>query len=508
MVASLIAAQIASCGGGGSSGSTSSLPPPSIASLPAVQLSATSPFTAGCAGTAPSGRLYVNAEVEPTAAVNPINPTNIVVAWQQDRWSDGGAQGIVTAASFDTGHTWTRAIPSFSRCAGGSAANGGDYARASDPWLTFAPDGTAYLLSLTFTGNALAAGSTTAMLVARSADGGATWSGPIALIRDTVNFFNDKGSITADRFDSRYVYAVWDRLVANNSGSTFFARTVDGGASWDVAHVIYDPGPNNQTIGNVLLSLPGGVLLVIFTELDTAPTGVTGVIKVMRSTDHGGSWSAPALIAAELPVGTRDPSTGTPVRDGSDLPSAAIDRSGTVYIVWQDSRFSNGQRDAIVLSSSLDKGTTWSQPVRVNGGPAAAAFVPCVAVRDDGLVGVTYYDFRNNAPGRRAFTADYWLATSLDGITWHETHVNGPFSLSNAPFAEGLFLGDYQALVSSGSDLLPVFAISGAAPANPSDLFVAFGSPAALAAVAAQAAPQASVNFPMVPHDGRRGTRR
>ena len=108
-----------------------------LTSLPSLRVSAASPFTSGCDGAVPTGVLYADAEVEPSVAVNPSNPTNIVAAWQQDRWSDGGSHGLVTAVSFDTGRSWSRATPAVARCAGGSSANGADYERASDPWLAF-----------------------------------------------------------------------------------------------------------------------------------------------------------------------------------------------------------------------------------------------------------------------------------------------------------------------------------------------------------------------------------
>ena len=150
-----------------------------------------------------------------------------------------------------------------------------------------------------------------------------------------------------------------------------------------------------------------------------------------------------------------------------------------MYVVWQDSRFSSSEHDAIVLSSSSDSGATWSQPVRVNGSPAASAFLPNISVRDDGVIGVSYYDLRNNVPAAGVFNADYWLATSLDGVNWTDTHVSGPFSLLNAPVAHGLFLGDYQALASAGSDFLPVFVTSSADTVDRTDVFIAFGAPAA-----------------------------
>jgi hypothetical protein len=452
-------------------------------SLPGVLVSGASPFAAGCDGAVATGTLYADAEVEPSAAVNPAAPANVIAAWQQDRWSDGGSHGLVTAASFDGGHTWTTARPMVSICAGGSAANGGHYERASDPWLTFAADGTAYLLSLSFTGGTLAAGSTSAMLVTRSTDGGLTWSLPATLIADGSSFFNDKGSITADLLDPHYVYAVWDRLdAATGGGPTYFARTADSGASWAAARSIYDPGAGNQTIGNILVGLPGGVLLVVFTELDTAGGVTTGTLKVMRSADHGDTWGTPVVVAAEHPSGTRDPESGAAVRDGGDLPSIAVDRSGAVYVAWQDASVSGGLHDGIALSRSLDGGSTWSAPVRLNGSIAVAAFIPSVRVRDDGVIGVGYYDFRSSTglAGRPA--TDYWLATSTDGVNWSDAHVKGPFSLRGAPVADGLFLGDYQALVASGSEFLPLFVATTGNAADPTDVFGAFDTATAAAA--------------------------
>lgn len=467
------------CGGGG--GSSSPPPPVVVPSLNSIRLSAASPFASGCDGVAPTGTSYENAEVEPSVALSPADPTHLVAAWQQDRWSDGGSHGLLAASSSDSGQTWSVSMPSFSRCAGGAAATGTDYERASDPWLTVAADGTVYMLSLSFSGATFAAGSSSGMLVARSTDGGATWGGPTALIADGSAFFDDKGSITADPQDSHYVYATWDRLTTTNTGPTYFARTTDSGTSWEAARSIFDPGANNQTIGNIIVCLPDSSLLLVFSEFDSQGTTVSAAIKTMRSTDHGATWAAPVLVAAEQPVGTHDPLTGAAVRDGSDLPSIAVGPDGHVHIAWQDSRFSSGQRDGIAFSSSSDNGATWSAPVEVNGATAAQAFIPTVSVRGDGVIGVGYYDFRNDHRQSGQLTTDYWLATSTDGASWHDTHVKGPFSLLGAPVAEGLFLGDYQALVASASDFLPVFVTATNDPADPTDAFIAFGSVAATA---------------------------
>ncbi len=113
---------------------------------PSTLASGPSPF-ASCTVGGP-GTVSVNSEVEPFVAVNPTDPDNVVAVYQQDRWSNGGAHGLVTAVSHDGGATWSRTFAHFSSCSGGTAANGGDYDRASDPWVTFAPNGDVYQISL------------------------------------------------------------------------------------------------------------------------------------------------------------------------------------------------------------------------------------------------------------------------------------------------------------------------------------------------------------------------
>jgi hypothetical protein len=468
---------LASCGSGnGGGGGSRNVPgPPPFTSIPLVRVSPTSTLAAGCNG-AQTGTLYLDAEVEPSVALNPTSPANLIGAWQQDRWSNGGAQGLMLGASFDGGQSWTVSSAPFSRCTGGNAGNGGDFERATDPWVTFSPNGTAYALSLSFSGGTLQPGSSSAMLVARSIDGGLTWSAPTTLIRDGDQFFNDKGTITADNTDPRFVYAVWDRLNMSSDGPIWMARTVDGGATWEPARDIYEAGLGNQTIGNQIVVLPGSALVNIFAEIDViARVGIFMSIRAIRSSDHGDTWSAPVTIAELLALGATDPDTGAPVRDGSDVPAVAVDSSGMIYVAWQDARFSDGQRDAIAISRSTDGGITWSTPVRVNADAATTAFSPTVRVRGDGVIGVTYYDFRNNTADRATLPTDYWIALSTDALTFRESHLSGPFDLDSAPDAGGLFLGDYQALASNGSDFLPFFVQTNAGGVgNRTDVFVGF----------------------------------
>ncbi|HEV7535959.1 MAG TPA: hypothetical protein VGP90_10015, partial [Acidimicrobiia bacterium] len=164
------------------------------AATPLVKVSeGASPFAPGCDRATADGTNYANSEVEVRVAVDPRNPAHAVGVWQQDRWSTGGAHGLVAAATADGVH-WSRSFAHFSRCAGGTTANGGDYPRASDPWVDFARNGDVYQTSLSVNLESV----TTAVLVSRSVDGGATWQEPVTLKRDTGSAFNDKESVTAD----------------------------------------------------------------------------------------------------------------------------------------------------------------------------------------------------------------------------------------------------------------------------------------------------------------------
>ncbi len=429
-------------------------PNPAVAVTSAQSIaSGATPFANGCDGVAANGTLYVGAEVEPFVAVDPLDPDTMVGTWQQDRWSNGSARGLVSATTRDGGRSWRSTVLPFSRCGGGNVMNGGNYGRASDPWVAYSPNGVVHAMSLSTLGN------TNAMLVSRSFDDGFSWTNPIALIIDGLGAFNDKNALTADPHDADFVYAVWDRLIdANDTGPAYFSRSTNGGASWETARPIFDPGTRNQTIGNQIVVLSNGVLLNTFNRIDNPLGGVQSArVAVMRSLDRGATWSAPVYVSDLLAVGTRDPDSGTAVRDGGIIPAIAAAPNGDAYVVWQDSRFSGGFVDGIAISRSIDGGLSWSAPTRVNALPAVPAFTPSVHVNRDGAVGVTYYDLRSNTP-TASLSTDYWLARSGNqGTTWTEARVAEAFDMNIAPFANGLFVGDYQGLVSVNGRFVPFY---------------------------------------------------
>jgi len=460
-----------------------------------VVVSGASPFD-GCLADDTSsqpGEVFRDSEVEPWVAVNPRDADHIIASWQQDRWSTGGARGLVTGVSFDGGRSWREVVvPGLTFC------SGGEFLRASDPWLTFTPRGEVYHLSLVVSRSLLdllagdADTGRSAMLVQKSLDGGRTWTEPIAIVDEDFGGLHDKNSITADPHDADFVYAVWDRLdFVAGGGPALFSRTTDGGRTWEAPRVVHDPGPDGQTVGNQILVHPDGTLIDFFTDIEVLPDPPfeRDRLGLKLSRDRGETWlpQGRAIIAAEMrpSFNLMNPDDGQPIRGGEGLFDVAVDpRRGTLYAVWQDARFDDTAHEAVALSASHDGGRTWSRPVKVNKTPDdiapldQQAFVPSVAVNAKGVVAVTYYDFRMNDDAPGALT-DYWAVTCRvrDNVACDEADeferetrlTPRSFELDNAPVARGQFLGDYVGLAAAGKNEF-VAAFSTSSSTDPADV--------------------------------------
>lgn len=458
---------------------------------PLVQVSGASPLPpfSACGNfpgiVAGRGVNFLNSEVEPWVDINPTDPSNVVALWQQDRWSNGGSRGNVAGVSLDGGVNW-RIVP----VPGQTDCTGGPFERASDPWVSFAPDGTLHQMSLVFDidppPTAPAGFGPNGMATSRSLDGGLTWSTPILIISDTdPRFLNDKNSITADPTDSNFVYAVWDRLDVDPvvgfpfKGPAYFARTVNGGVTWEPAREIFDPGLINQVIGSQIVVPPDGTVLNFFNKIiNINPDGTINPqplafrLTFLRSEDKGETWDASTggtEIAIILGRGVITPDLGVGVRDGSILFDVAVDPdNGDLFAVWQDFRFTGF--DQIAFSQSTDGGFTWTNPIKINATPAnrarpftQQAFLPSVAVADDeGTVVVTYYDFRNDVVGAQEL-ADHFMIFCEEKCdnpaSWGKEIrlTDDSFDYLQAPFANGLFLGDYVGLAAVGDEVVSFF---------------------------------------------------
>jgi hypothetical protein len=493
-----------------------------------VQVSGTSDPFANNTNDQPStqrGHLYPNSTVEPQVAVDPQNPNYAVAVWMQDRWSTGGARGLMASVTFDASDqnaSWSNPVVIPGISATSESPGNSDYLRASDPWVSIGPDGTVYISALSATlGPAIpvpadtAVKAITATLNPNSPNNPIQFGTPSNLITNVSPFpldeFDDKPSITANPNKPGYAYAVWDQLDfpsnqaaldAFHAGvaireNLFFSMTTDGGATWSAAQNVTNFQNLNSAFGNQLVVEPDGTLVDVCTIFNgsgnQAPQAGQTTLAVIRSADGGHTWSAPIIGPAVEDIGIADPNTGQHVRDGEYILDVATDpNNGNLYAVWADGRFSKFTHEDIAFSMSTDGGQTWSNPIKVNQTPTnipvgdQQAFTPSVAVAANGTVAISYYDFRNNANpalGPGSWT-DYFLVHASGNFTnpasWQGSEqplTNTSFNMENAPSAGGLFLGDYQGLSAGGSGENNFFALFGQAGTTSGTSTIGFRDP-------------------------------
>ncbi|MDH3193764.1 MAG: glycoside hydrolase, partial [Acidimicrobiia bacterium] len=396
-----------------------------------LRVSGESPFGDDCGREAAGGTLFLDSEVEPYVDVNPVDDSNIVAIWQQDRWSNGGARGNVAGVSFDGGLSWQLVL-----FGGVSECDGGEFDRASDPWVSFGPDGTLYAMHLVTDAAPPAKKpggfGRNGMMVQASRDGGITWEDPILIAEETDgDGLHDKNTLTADPTREGYAYAVWDFLdippggTINPERGTFggglgfkggslISRTTDGGMTWSQPQRLYNPGGVNQTIGNQIVVQPNGRLVNVFNEIlnfrnDDVDAQFDFNLALKYSDDAGETWlpqGRPIRFGDMIPRGLFTPTPGVyqpdavgaatldpanAVRTADAIPEVAVGPEGNLYVVWQDARFSfpgasdvTQIYDGVAFSMSTDGGFTWSTPIKVNQTPDTGplgnrqAFIPMV----------------------------------------------------------------------------------------------------------------------------------
>ena len=438
-------------------------------------ISGPSPF-AGCSKGGLDG-IFVDAEVEPSVAVDPRDPRRVIAVFQQDRFSTGAARGLVAARSADGGRTWAEVELPFSACAAGQTT---DWPRASDPWVSIGPDGRAYTIGLG-----------TGVAISTSADGGARWSPPVTLATTGGPYLMDKCTVTADPARAGVAYAVWQRYLLRANGppiesDTLLSVTRDGGRRWSEPAVVQQHVEDAGDVASVILPDPtrGRVFHLAYWQAGGVPgpgPEHLSLLRVQRSDDGGRTWTKPRRIARFRTAGARlrDPAGGRLIRPG--VASFALDRSsGSLYAVWQDSRFGPGGLDQVAFARSADGGRSWSTPRRVDTGRATLGIVPTVAAAG-GVVAVSYYAVSGS---KARSDAGFRLAVSRNGGRTFDRRAVGPaFSLGDAPLLAGdpallvppgLFLGDYTGLAVHGGTVFGVFPTANRDRDNPTDVrFVA-----------------------------------
>jgi hypothetical protein len=384
-------------------------------------------------------------EVEPHVLAS---GTTQVTAFQTGRIVNGGGTAIGWATSTDGGSTWTHGfLPGLT-----TGNGGGPYDAASDAAVAFdAKHGVWMIASLPISNTT----ATVAVVVSRSTDGGFTWDDPVNVGPKVDS--SDKNWIVCDSTSTSpfygNCYVEWDN--PDTGDGILMSTSSDGGLTWGAAKAT----ANHATgIGGQPLVQPDGTVIV--------PIETSG-ISAFTSTNGGASWSAPVAVSniqAHVDAGG--------IRSGP-LPSAAIDGSGKVYVVWEDCRFRTAcSTNDLVLSTSTD-GAHWSKATRIPIDTTTSTvdhFIPGIGI-DPATSGVTahvaihyYFYSQTKCTTATCKLGVGYISSHNGGSTWNTpVRLAGPMQLKWLPNSQnGLMVADYIATAFNNGIPHGVFAVAAA----------------------------------------------
>jgi hypothetical protein len=143
---------------------------------------------------------------------------------------------------------------------------------------------------------------------------------------------------------------------------------------------------------------PDGTVYTTVTNNPVSKGFLNNSIYVISSSDGGVTWSAPTLAVPHVLSPTYQNTTFTEgIVNSFGLGTTKVDDHWPLYIAYENEDSDGFSR--VYVTGSLDGGTTWSVPIRVNDGPDdVEALQPRVEVAPDGTVAVVFYDRRLACP--------------------------------------------------------------------------------------------------------------
>ena len=401
-------------------------------------------------------------------AVNPNNSSHIVAIWQ-----DLTTQYCETATSFDEGRTWRRhRLKAPEGFVSPPCTVGGHLAAQLDGGIAFGRGNTVYATFGSGDFNADGSERGKSILVAKSTDGGRTFSTGVVALRggDSADLSGRTPVAGPDhvlpkiavrrggpgRSDRVYVSAGSRERDPSFNGR--IEKTVmavsSGGRSWSPPRVVNPEGQSSIEASKPTLG-PDGTVHVAYrtrgrTDSGGPPGGFVpeGEVIVATSRNDGQTWegTAAAGVRGFTYEGGPDPNRFDPTfsRVGSftasTFPDLASDRSGNLFLVYGNGfeptppgqakaadHFIHPDMD-VYFQRSTDGGDSWSRPERLNGKLAVPTDLtqtrhPTVNTAPNGRVDVAWHDRRHwyrgcphtHRPCEEARLGDTYLRSSTDG---------------------------------------------------------------------------------------------
>ena len=284
------------------------------------------------------------------------------------------------------------------------------------------------------------------VIIARSQDGGATWS---RFFEATTNEMHDRAMFDVDRSADRgggsgavqdgSIYLAYDAYDANDSYVASYLQTISraGGLirNWTISTPETFWGSQLQPVSGVE---DGQVYLM---GLGSAPDGRTTYLIFHEVTGDGSLYLGKSFFPipdAGQPLGSsrRHGVNGHRIGNGAmmDIDRSATWRRGALYVLsTRNPNSSDPSRDQgdLHLSISRDGAQSWATAVIPGPAIGKTQFFPTLHVDDEGWIHVAYYQNETGAMDGGVLNASvanvYYTVSSDGGLTWAPpTMVNDP----------------------------------------------------------------------------------
>ena len=360
---------------------------------------------------------------EPSIAIDPRDPSRIVIGWRQFDTVASNFRLGGYAYSEDAGHTWT--FP--------GVLEPGVF--SSDPVLDADPEGNFYYYSL----QPDRGPDDWQCYLYKSFDGGATWP------QDVYAFGGDKAWMVIDRtggIGHGNVYFAWDRWGC--CGSRRFTRSTDGGRTFSRRVGI----PSSPEWGTISVGPDG--------EVYVAGRGFV-VAKSTKAPDPAliptFDFSVTVDLGGRLVFNAGGPNPGGLLgqawiaTDHSDGPTR-----GNVYLLASVDPSVGSDPLNVKFSRSTDGGATWSTAIRVNRDPPgtdAWQWFGTMSVAPNGRIDVIWNDTRNT--GAENLSELFYASSTNGGVNWVEHGPVSPVFDSHVGWPNQNKLGDYYDMISDNA---------------------------------------------------------
>ena len=364
---------------------------------------------------------------EPSIAVDPLNPNNIVIGWRQFDNVGSNFRQAGLSFSHNAGLTWTDP---------GVILEPGIF--RSDPVLDYDTTGKFYYNSLTFDG------LNYTCKVFKSLDGGADWNAGVEA------HGGDKQWMTIDHTNgigSGNIYATWNNQFTSCPTGNF-TRSTDGGASFENCILVAgQPFWGTLTVGNneelyiTGVGNPEGAVVAKSSNAYLGPgSEITWDFISQVDLDgyiEGNSNINPVGILGQAYIDV-DRSTG-PGRDN-------------VYVLASVQRILSGDPGDVMFAKSTDGGLTWGFPIKVNDDVSTTntQWFGTMSVAPNGRIDAVWLDTREDQTGSD-LSALYYSYSMDQGDTWSVNEKISPAFNPHVGYPQQDKMGDYFDMISGNS---------------------------------------------------------